>query len=123
MSDRRAPVGGFAAPGNAAPILAPASGHEHSGLLARVPVILYTADAGETARWHYVSPQIETILGFAPEEWCADADMWARQLHPDDAARVLAEETGFADGAAFSTPLEYRLLHRDGTPSGSATTH
>ena len=101
-------------PGNETPSIAPESGDEHSGLLQRVPVILYTADAGESGRWHYVSPQIETILGFTPEEWCADVNMWARQLHPDDAAHVLAEETEFADGAVFATPLDYRLLHRDG---------
>ena len=114
MSDRRATGGGLTTAG--AQALAPAHSRalEHPGLLQRVPVILYTADAGEAGRWHYVSPQIETILGFTPEEWCADPEMWARRLHPDDAEHVLAEETDFADGAVFSAPLEYRLLHRDG---------
>jgi hypothetical protein len=37
-------------------------------LLHRVPAILYIADVGAEGRWHYVSPQIEAILGFAPEE-------------------------------------------------------
>src|SRR6185437_4500240 len=79
--------------------------------------ILYTADAGGDGRWHYVSPQIEEILGFTPQEWCADPEMWARQLHPDDAERVLAEEQDFADGdAVLHSPIEYRLLHRDGHP-------
>ena len=36
------------------------------GLLERVPAIVYIAEAGETGRWHYVSPQIEHILGFTP---------------------------------------------------------
>jgi diguanylate cyclase (GGDEF)-like protein/PAS domain S-box-containing protein len=64
-----------------------------------------------------VSPQIEEILGFAPAEWCADPGLWARRLHPDDAERVLAQEQDFADGGAMLTsPIEYRLLHRDGHP-------
>src|SRR4051794_6482247 len=46
-------------------------------LLQRVPAILYTADTGEIGRWHYVSPQIEAILGFSPEEWCSDRGLWA----------------------------------------------
>jgi diguanylate cyclase (GGDEF)-like protein/PAS domain S-box-containing protein len=86
-------------------------------LLERVPAILYTADAGGDGRWHYVSPQIHEILGFTPEEWCADPGMWAGRLHPDDAERVLAEEEDFADGeATLTSPIEYRLLHRDGHP-------
>ena len=35
------------------------------GLLRRVPAILYTADSGESGGWHYVSPQIEWMLGFS----------------------------------------------------------
>src|SRR5689334_15186077 len=86
----------------------------YSELLARVPAIVYIADAGATGRWHYVSPQIEQILGYTPAEWCADPDLWLDRLHPDDREWVLDGEAGMAavepDGAAF----EYRLLHRDG---------
>jgi diguanylate cyclase (GGDEF)-like protein/PAS domain S-box-containing protein len=116
MSDRRAIGGRQPTPATESRACEPPPRHEHPGLLQRVPVILYTADAGETGRWYYVSPQIETILGFTAQEWCADQDMWARQLHPEDAERVLAEEAEYAGGAMFSIPLEYRLLHRDGHP-------
>ena len=47
-------------------------------LLHRVPAILYMADAGEFGAWRYVSPQIDTILGYSPEEWCADPGLWAQ---------------------------------------------
>jgi diguanylate cyclase (GGDEF)-like protein/PAS domain S-box-containing protein len=83
-------------------------------LLARVPAIVYIADAGESGRWHYVSPQIEQILAYTPAEWCADPMLWLQRLHPDDREWVLDREAGMAavepDGAA----LEYRMLHRDG---------
>lgn len=79
-------------------------------MLHRVPAILYIAEVGAEGRWHYVSPQIEAILGFAPEEWCDDPTLWARQIHPDDRDEVLATDTFLADGGA----VEYRLLHRDG---------
>jgi diguanylate cyclase (GGDEF)-like protein/PAS domain S-box-containing protein len=91
---------------------------DHSGPLPeRVPAILYVADSGADGRWHYVSPQVHQILGFTPEQWCADPGMWARRLHPDDTERVLAEEAYFAEGSdAPPSPTEYRLLHRDGHP-------
>jgi diguanylate cyclase (GGDEF)-like protein/PAS domain S-box-containing protein len=118
MSDRRAhgghsEVGALDGTSSAEPPRIDTSGP----LLERVPAILYTADAGGDGRWHYVSPQILAILGFTPEQWCADPGMWASRLHPDDAERVLAQEEDFADGeATLTSPIEYRLLHRDGHP-------
>jgi diguanylate cyclase (GGDEF)-like protein/PAS domain S-box-containing protein len=87
---------------------------DQRGLLHRVPAILYTAEAGEFGAWHYVSPQIEAILGFSPEEWCSDPGLWASQLHPDDRDRVIAAESRLSDGAPPLGAAEYRLLHRDG---------
>ncbi len=90
------------------------SASEYPTLLQRVPAILYTADPGAIARWHYVSPQIEAILGFSPEEWCADPARWLNQLHPDDRERMIAMEAGEVSGQAPYGAAEYRLLHRDG---------
>ncbi|MGH2867577.1 MAG: putative bifunctional diguanylate cyclase/phosphodiesterase [Solirubrobacteraceae bacterium] len=96
---------------------APAATHtsrEQRGLLQRVPAVLYTADPGAGGAWHYVSPQIETILGFTPEEWCADSDLWATRLHPTDRDRVIEAEARMIDGQPPTGAAEYRLLHRDG---------
>ena len=58
----------------------------------------------------YVSPQIEQLLGFTPEEWLADADLWVRLLHPDDRDRVLAAEQHSADtGEPFREEFRYLL--------------
>jgi diguanylate cyclase (GGDEF)-like protein/PAS domain S-box-containing protein len=118
MSDRRTHGGRPRAGALDGPSSAEPPRIDNSGpLLERVPAILYIADAGDDGRWHYVSPQVQEILGFAPEQWCADPGMWARRLHPDDTERVLAEEEDFAEGsAALPSPTEYRLLHRDGHP-------
>jgi hypothetical protein len=37
-------------------------------LLDRLPAIVYVADTGDAGRWHFVSHQIEEILGFSPGE-------------------------------------------------------
>ena len=82
-------------------------------LVERIPAITYTAEFGETAPWLYVSPQIEDILGFTPEEWMVRPNLWSRQLHPDDRGRVMADEERSHD---TGEPMlsEYRLFARDG---------
>ncbi len=86
---------------------------DYRELLERVPAVLYIADVGRDGRWHLVSPQIETILGFTPDEWCANPHLWAAQLHPLDRDRVLAGEND-EFGPSHSEAAEYRMLRRDG---------
>jgi diguanylate cyclase (GGDEF)-like protein/PAS domain S-box-containing protein len=83
-------------------------------LLKRVPAIVYVADAGETGLWHYVSPQIEQILGYTASEWCADSGLWLARLHPDDRDWVVNRESTLIGADADSPALEYRMIHRDG---------
>jgi diguanylate cyclase (GGDEF)-like protein/PAS domain S-box-containing protein len=84
-------------------------------LLERVPAVVYVADTGANGRWSYASPQIQQILGFSPEEWCANPGLWAEQLHPTDRDAVLAaEHESVLAASSMSSPVEYRLLHRDG---------
>jgi len=87
---------------------------EYPKLLERVPAIIYVADTGGDGRWHYVSPQIETILGYSAAEWCADPGLWAKRLHPEDRDWVLARENEHHGIQPEDEALEYRMLHRDG---------
>jgi diguanylate cyclase (GGDEF)-like protein/PAS domain S-box-containing protein len=83
-------------------------------LLERVPAAVYIADTGGSGLWHYVSPQIQAILGYTPEEWCANPNLWNERLHPADRERVLTKESGFPVGETTLPADEYRMLHRDG---------
>jgi PAS domain S-box-containing protein len=82
-------------------------------LVERLPAIVYRAELGSEGRWYYVSPQIETLLGFSPSEWMSDPKLWYRQIHPEDRGRVAHKES---KDFAPSEPLfqEYRLYTRDG---------
>ena len=82
-------------------------------LVEQIPAITYIAALDEASTTLYVSPQIETILGFSPAEYQANPDMWRERLHPDDRERVLAE---VARSHAMGKPLvsDYRMLTRDG---------
>jgi len=60
-----------------------------------------------------VSPQVEAILGFTPDEWRSDPNLWTAQVHPDDLERVLAdEEASRRTGEPFLS--EHRIHAKDG---------
>jgi PAS domain S-box-containing protein len=82
-------------------------------LVERIPAITYTAEFGEQGRWLFVSPQIESMLGYSPEDWMTTPDLWFRQLHPEDAPRILEMEK---QSRQTREPMqcEYRLFAKDG---------
>ncbi|HEY2055519.1 MAG TPA: EAL domain-containing protein [Solirubrobacterales bacterium] len=83
-------------------------------IVDRLPVIVYASELGENGRWRYVSPQVEEILGFTPEEFLADEGLWARLVHPDDRMRALAVESRDALGNRDTRPVEYRMYTKTG---------
>jgi PAS domain S-box-containing protein len=83
-------------------------------LVERVPAAVYIADIGAEGRWRYVSPKIEKMLGFAPEEWMADPGLWLRQIHPEDRAKALVAED-LASSGTYQQSTSYRMFHRDGS--------
>ena len=65
-----------------------------------------------TLRFAYIGPQIEDLLGWAPESW-QSVDDWAARMHPDDRERVVnfcvEQSKNGVDHEA-----DYRALTRDG---------
>ena len=86
------------------------AGEDYRRLVERLPAIIYTAEMGEHGRWRYVSPQVEEILGYSPEEWTANPELWAKLLHPDDRERALAQESRKALGNRNPPPVDYRMI-------------
>jgi diguanylate cyclase (GGDEF)-like protein/PAS domain S-box-containing protein len=91
-----------------------AGGQDYRRLVERLPVIVYTSEIGEQGEWHYVSPQVEEILGYTAEEFKADPELWARLLHPEDRERALEFETEDLLGERNTRPVEYRMCTRKG---------
>jgi PAS domain S-box-containing protein len=82
-------------------------------LVERLPMIVYLSPVDNMRHTTYVSPQIQTILGYSPEEWLADPNFWQTRLHPNDREGVIhtveeSERTG------EPSSMEYRMLARDG---------
>ncbi len=82
-------------------------------LVEQLPAITYVAALDEASTMLYVSPQIEELMGFSPEEYKADPDIWRERLHPDDKERVLkAVVQSHAERETFVQ--EYRMIDKDG---------
>ncbi|MFZ5909917.1 MAG: PAS domain S-box protein [Chloroflexota bacterium] len=85
----------------------------YRALVEQIPAIIYRDSVEQTGQTLYISPQIETVLGYVPEEWMADKDFWIEIMHPDDRERVSAAyEHANETGQSFEA--EYRLVRPDG---------
>ena len=85
----------------------------YRSLIETIPAVTYIDGVDDTMATLYVSPQVLTALGFTPEEWRTDLELWRRQTHPDDLARVLeAVDSHHRTGLPYD--VEYRFRHRDG---------
>jgi two-component system cell cycle sensor histidine kinase/response regulator CckA len=82
-------------------------------LVERLPAITYVAELGADGPWHYVSPQIETILGFSATEWLSDPWNWLNHIHSEDRHIAIAAETRFQETQELFQ-AEYRMFARDG---------
>jgi PAS domain S-box-containing protein len=88
-------------------------------LVEQAPVVTYidafadpNADEDQKSTL-YISPQVEELLGYSPEEWTGEKRLWENILHPEDKEWVLS--TNRRHGRT-SKPygLEYRLTAKDG---------
>jgi PAS domain S-box-containing protein len=81
-------------------------------LVEHVNAITYIAEIGINGQWFYVSPQVEAILGYTPDEWLAISSDWDKLIHPDDLSAVVAAEEASKNGLPFQA--EFRLRRKDG---------
>jgi PAS domain S-box-containing protein len=85
-------------------------------LVEQIPAITYI-DSYEGVpgqyRTTYVSPQIESMLGYSSKDFMDKPDLWPTLIHPADRDRVLARDSyHYATGERLNQ--EYRLVARDG---------
>jgi len=86
---------------------------ENHRLDDRVPAVTYYASADDFLNILYVSPQVESILGYSQEEYLADSAMWRKRIHPED-RKLLYGEITRCYAADEPLVLEYRLISKEG---------
>ncbi|MDP9329875.1 MAG: ATP-binding protein [Actinomycetota bacterium] len=82
-------------------------------LVEQLPMVVYRAEFGEGGAWSYVSPQVESLMGYPREDWIADPRFWYEHILSEDRERVLRDEAHSSEtGEPFAS--EYRMAGRDG---------
>jgi PAS domain S-box-containing protein len=85
----------------------------YRAIVEHVPAAIYLDRADRSMHSIYVSPQIEAITGYTPQEWIDDPDLWLSIMvaeDRDDAGRT------YLDAVMARRPwkADYRLNTRDG---------
>src|SRR5579871_1226916 len=86
---------------------------QYRTLVEQIPAVVFMVYLDRGAGEAYISPHIESTLGFSREEWLEDPVRWYERIHPDDKSRWSSEaaEMFLSGGALHSV---YRVLARDG---------
>ncbi len=85
----------------------------YRAIVDQTPAVTYIRRPGRAGdELEYISPQVETILGYTAEELIASPRI-VDVIHPDDRVRVQRRR---AEADATGAPLDFtfRMLHRDG---------
>jgi PAS domain S-box-containing protein len=85
----------------------------YRSLVENIPLVTYMNSVEAPFTSLYMSPQVESLLGYTPEEWAASPEIARDSVHPDDRLRVaaLARE---AREQGISTGTEFRFIAHDG---------
>ncbi|HSL34227.1 MAG TPA: PAS domain S-box protein, partial [Candidatus Limnocylindrales bacterium] len=87
------------------------TGARYRSLTEHLPVVTYVRSFDGDRETTFVSPQIDRLLGYTPDEWLEDPDLFLRLVHPDDREEVAAREEVDAANGSRST---FRMVARDG---------
>ena len=82
-------------------------------LVEQTSIVAYRDAPDESASALYISPQIETLLGYSADEWLSDPSFWKKLVHPQDLPRVLADVEHYISKKDKSS-IEYRMQTKAG---------
>jgi two-component system cell cycle sensor histidine kinase/response regulator CckA len=85
---------------------------KYRALIEQVAAVSYIAELGLHGEWLYVSPQVEAIFGYTPDEWLAQSDQWTRYVPQEDHPVIHAAEKACLTARRFQA--EYRITRKDG---------
>ncbi len=85
----------------------------YRALVEQTPVVTYIDPHRPDHTSAYFSPQVETLLGYTPDELTGDIPLWPELVHPDDRERILGASM-LAEQTSGTYDVEYRMIAKDG---------
>ncbi len=82
-------------------------------LVEQTSIVAYRDAPDVSAPALYISPQIETLLGYTASEWLSDPFFWKTRVHPQDLPMVLADVEHYLSKKDKSS-IEYRMQTKAG---------
>ncbi|MBM3123874.1 MAG: GAF domain-containing protein [Chloroflexi bacterium] len=82
-------------------------------LVETTSIVAYRDKPDELGSSLYISPQIERLLGYTPEEWLSRPTFWTTLVHPDDRSRVEEDVSRYVTKKDRSS-VEYRMRTKAG---------
>jgi PAS domain S-box-containing protein len=86
---------------------------KYRSLVEGLPAIVYVAEFGDDGEFKYVSPQVESILGYTPKEF-GSASIWLQRIVPEDRHIATDAELELLRRKG-RVQWEYRILAKDGS--------
>jgi PAS domain S-box-containing protein len=87
---------------------------KYRALAEGLPLVTWLSAPGDRSSIDYISPQIETLLGYTATQWRNDPKLFGKVLHPEDRERVLARRGKVTANGTGQSQDEYRLISRSG---------
>jgi PAS domain S-box-containing protein len=81
-------------------------------LVENLPMVVYVIHA-KTFSPVYISPEVEKLTGYTPEEFYKNPEVWMNAMHPDD-ANIFYQLLEDWIEKNIAAPVEFRMYHKDG---------
>jgi len=87
------------------------SENRYRRLVEQAPAIIFRYQLAPERKYDFMSPVVEKIMGYQPDDFYNNPNMWEEILHPEDLETLQEWYTG---DKLFDQPLTVRLAKKDG---------
>jgi PAS domain S-box-containing protein len=87
---------------------------EYRTLVEQLPATIIYRYSITEQQTLYISPQVETLLGYTQIEWLTDSDLWWKVIHPEDREPTM-QLLKLKDETGEDINISHRLIARDGS--------
>jgi diguanylate cyclase (GGDEF)-like protein/PAS domain S-box-containing protein len=84
----------------------------YRALVEAIPMVTYVRHADTQAEFAYISPQLESLLGWQPIDFVTQPARWLQAIHPADRTQYQIALAAATAEQPFA--MEYRMVSREG---------